>query len=73
MCDESATVLKFNKQAVDNGDEDLDGAGIGWCETRELIENLDSGEDEENYTIYGYCSSTCIHFAGELAHAGARD
>ena len=73
MCDEPATVLKLNKQAVENGDEDLDGMGVGWSETLELIMDLDTGEDEENYTIEGYCSGVCLHLAGELEHAETRD
>jgi len=76
MCEwcgqEPAVSLTFSRKAVENGDEDLNGCGIGWYETQELIigyAGLDDRVDE--FTIDDYCSRDCIHLAGEFEHGMA--
>jgi hypothetical protein len=63
-----ATTLKITKH-----DPDLDGLGVGWPETIEVLEDNDIGEDPDFYFVTGYCSETCIHLAGEYRHAMAED
>lgn len=68
-CGESeALTLKFDKE-----DPDLDGMGVGWPETLEILSEHDTGEDPVVYTVEDFCSGTCVHLAGEMAHAMAKD
>jgi len=64
-----AVTLKITKQ-----DPDLDGLGVGCYETLEVLQDNDiSDDDSDFYLVTGYCSETCIHLAGEYAHAMVRD
>jgi hypothetical protein len=76
MCEwcgqEPAVSLTFSRKAVENGDEDLNGCGIGWYETQELIIGYVSLDDRvDEVTIDDYCSRDCIHLAGEFKHGMA--
>lgn len=75
-CGEEPMVdLKFSQRAVENGDEDLNGMGIGWAETGELLLEWDwnrpdnQPEDDDTFTVEGYCSKECLHLDGEFRHA----
>jgi hypothetical protein len=68
-----AVTLRLNKAAVENGEESLDGLGIGWSETLDVIEDHDTGESEDEYTLEDFCSLECIHFAGEFEHGMSED
>ncbi|MBZ5613240.1 MAG: hypothetical protein LAO23_04455 [Acidobacteriia bacterium] len=68
-CGESpALTLKITKH-----DPDLEGLGVGWPETLDVLEDNDIGDDPDFYFVTGFCSETCIHLAGEYRHAMARD
>lgn len=68
-CGESpALTLKITKH-----DPDLDGLGVGWPETLDVLVDNDIGDDPDFYFVTGFCSETCIHLSGEYRHALARD
>ncbi len=72
-----AVVLTFSQRAVENGDESLGGMGIGWSETQELILEWswnrpdDQPDEDDTFTVEGYCSRLCLHLDGEFRHAMA--
>lgn len=68
-CEESPAI----ELRIDKENPDLDGMGVGWAETLEVMEDSDIGDDPKFYTINDFCSGTCIHLAGEYAHAMAED
>lgn len=63
-----AVTLKLSKQ-----DPDLDGMGVGWSETEDVLEDNDVGDDKDFYIIKNFCSGSCIHLAGEFKHGMASD
>ena len=63
-----AVTLKLCKE-----DPDLDGMGVGWPETVDVLEDNDVGDDKDFYIIRNFCSGTCIHLSGEFKHAMASD
>jgi hypothetical protein len=72
MCDhckgEVAIRLRISKD-----DPELDGLGVGWPETVEVLEGNDRGMEQDYYTIDNFCSGTCVHLQGEFRHMMAKD
>ena len=65
--DSPAVEIRFNKQAVNTGDDDLGGWGFRWSETYDIVYEHDTSDDDEpEYVVKDYCSKHCIHLAGEM-------